>query len=164
LAVGIRQAIRRENPDMLIEHDSPLQTIISNAYGLQRAQSFLTALVAILGGMIALTGVYALLNQYVAQRRREIGLRLALGSNPRGLFWLVFRRGMQLALAGTGIGLGLALIGVRVLRGQVFGLDNAGVSFFVSVGLGIALAAALVIAVSARRTIGIDPLLSIRQV
>jgi putative ABC transport system permease protein len=163
LSGPIRQAIRRANPNLLIEHVSPLQTIISNVYGLQRAQSFLTALVAILGGVVALTGVYALLNQYVAQRRREMGIRLALGSNPRGLFWFVFRRGMRLAVAGTAIGLGLALVAVRILRGQVFGLDGA-TWFFLPVGLAVVLASAVVIAASARRVIAIDPLISIRQV
>ena len=92
-----------------------------------------------------------------------MGIRLALGSNPHGLFWFVFRRGMRLAVAGTAIGLGLALVAVRILRGQVFGLDAA-TWLFLPVGLAVVLASAVVIAASARRVIAIDPLISIRQV
>lgn len=160
----IRQAIHRSNPDTLIEHVSPMQAIISNAYGLERAQSFLTALVAALGGIIALLGLYALLNQYVARRTRELGVCLALGASPERLFWSVFRRGMQLSAAGVAIGFAVALAAVRVLRGQVFGLDAPVVWFFLPVALGIAAVAAVVIATAARRVIAIDPLLSIRQV
>jgi putative ABC transport system permease protein len=164
LSAPIRQAVYRSTPDTLIEHVSPMQAIISNAYGLERAQSFLTALVAALGGIIALLGLYALLNQYVARRTRELGVCLALGASPDRLFWSVFRRGMQLSAAGIAIGFVIALGAVRVLRGQVFGLDAPVSWFFVCVALGIAAVAAIVIATSARRVIAIDPLLSIRQV
>lgn len=164
LSATIRQTIQRAEPGVLIEHVSSLQGVISNAYGLERAQSFLTALVATLGGIIALTGVYALLNQYVARRRREMGICLALGSSPRQLFWSVFRRGMQLAAIGTALGLGGALLAARVLRGEVFGLDVAGVWSFLPVAFSVIVASAMVIATSARRVVGIDPLLSIRQV
>jgi putative ABC transport system permease protein len=163
MAEPVRQAIRRSNPDALIEHVSPLQAIISNAYGLERAQSFLTALVAALGGAIALMGLYALLSQYVARRTREMGICLALGSSPARLFWSVFRRGMLLSGLGVGIGLAAALLAARLLRGQVFGLDVAGVWLFLPVALGVALASAIVIASSARRVIRIDPLVALRQ-
>jgi putative ABC transport system permease protein len=160
----IRQAIYRSRPDTLIEHVSPMQAIISNAYGIERAQSFLTALVAALGGIIALLGLYALLNQYVARRTRQLGVCLALGASPDRLFWSVFRQGMHLSAAGIAIGFVVALGAVRVLRGQVFGLDAPVSWFFVRVALGIAAVAAIVIATSARRVIAIDPLQSIRQV
>ena len=163
MAEPVRQAIRRSNPDALIEHVSPLQEIISNAYGLERAQSFLTALVATLGGAIALMGLYALLSQYVARRTREMGICLALGSSPARLFWSVFRRGMQLSGIGVGMGLGAALLAARLLRGQIFGLDVAGVGLFLPVAIVVALASAIVIATSARRVIRIDPLVALRQ-
>jgi len=163
LSAPIRQAIYRSSPDTLIEHVSPMQAIISNAYGLERAQSFLTALVAALGGIVALLGLYALLNQYVARRTRELGVCLALGASPDRLFWSVFGRGMQLSTAGIAIGFVVALGAVRALRGQVFGLDAPVIWFFLLVALGIAAIAAMVIATSARRVLVIDPLLSIRQ-
>lgn len=163
IAERVRQSIRHTNPDALVEHVSPLQTIVSNAYGLERAQSFLTALVAGLGGVIALVGLYALLNQYVARRTREMGICLALGSSPRRLFWSVFRRGLSLSLAGIGIGLGVALVAGRILRGQVFGLDLAGFGLFLPVAAVLVLASAFVIATSARRVIAIDPLIALRH-
>ncbi len=163
LAEPIRQAIGRGRPDVLVEHVSPLQTIISDVFGLQRAQSFLTALVAALGGVLALMGLYALLNQHVARRTREMGVRLALGSSPQRLFWSVFRRGMRLSMIGTAAGLVVALAAVRLLRGQVFGLDLVAAHVFLLVAAGIAAASALVIATSARRVVSIDPIASIRQ-
>jgi putative ABC transport system permease protein len=163
MAAPVRQAIRAAVPDVLIEHVSPMQAIISDAYGLERAQSFLTALVATLGGLIALTGVYALLNQYVARRTREMGIRLVLGSSPRRLFWSVFARGLRLSLAGVAAGVGVSMAAARVLRGQVFGLEAAGPWLIVPLAIGIVAVSAVVIAISARRVVGIDPLVSIQQ-
>jgi ABC-type antimicrobial peptide transport system permease subunit len=163
LAAPIREAVRRAFPDVVIEHVSPLQTIISNAYGLERAQSFLTALVAGLGGLIALLGLYALLNQHVARRTREMGICLALGSSPSLLFWQVFRRGMRLAAIGIGLGLAVALLVMRVWRDQVFGLQVANPWFMTAAALAVGAACALVIAGSARRVIAIDPVRSMRE-
>src|SRR5262249_12908507 len=111
---AVQQAIRRANPDVLIEHASPMARVLSDFYGLQRPQSPLTALVAASGGAIALLGLYALLNQYVARRRRELGIRLALGSSPSRLFWQVFQRGLLLSTGGTAVGLGAAVFVMRV--------------------------------------------------
>jgi predicted permease len=163
ITVPIRQAIHRTNPDVLLENVSPLQTIISNVYGLQRAQSFLTALVATLGGLIAMLGLYALLNQYVARRTRELGICLALGSSPGRLFWQVFGRGMRLSCSGIGIGLVVALVVLRIWRDRVFGLQAANPWFLAVIGVAIAAVCAAVIATSARRVTSIDPIRSIRQ-
>jgi hypothetical protein len=163
LQSSIRQALQRAYPDVVIEHMSPLQTIISNAYGLERAQSFLTALVALLGGLIALLGLYALLNQHVAQRTREMGIRLALGSSPRQLFWQVFRRGMSLASLGIGMGIGAALLILRIWHDQVFGLKAATGWFMVGAALAVGAGCALVISTSARRVIAIDPVTTMRH-
>jgi predicted permease len=160
---AIGQAIHRVEPDALVEHVSPMARVISDVYGLQRAQSSLTALVAGLGGLIALLGLYALLTQYVARRRRELGIRLALGSSPGRLFWHVVQRGLVLSAVGTGLGLAAAVIVMRALRNEVFGLQGAGPWFLAAIAAAIGASCAVVIAMSARRVVAIDPIATLRD-
>jgi len=163
LATTVRQALRGYSPDLLIENVASLDDIIRDTYGLQRAQSLLTMLVATLAAIMAAMGIYALLTYYVAQHTREMGICLALGSSPRRLFLQVFRRGMALTLAGIVLGMGGAVMAVRSLRGAMFGLDAAGPATYLLVGVSIVALTALVIGWSARRVIRIDPLVAIRQ-
>ena len=158
-----RQVLRRVDPDLLIENVASLDRIIWDAYGFQRAESLLTGLVASLASVMAAMGIYSLLAHYIAVRTREMGICLALGSSPRRLFWQVFRRGMTLAIAGTAVGVGSAVLVVRAIKGQVFGLQSARPATFILAGLALTGLAALVMWWSARRVVRIDPLIAIRQ-
>lgn len=163
LSDAVRRVLRAWSPDLLIENVSSLNDIIWQTYGLQRAQSLLTALVAGLAGLMAAVGLYALLAQHVAQRRKEMGIRLALGSSPGRLFWTVFRRGLVLSSIGTAAGLGASFILIRVLRDQVFGLQAVNPPVVGAVVAGLAGLTSVVIWWSARRVVRIDPLEAIRD-
>ncbi len=83
---------------------------------------------AVIGGfgaataLLAAVGIYGLMAYVVRQRRREIGVRLALGAQPGSVTWMIVRQGMRLAALGAGIGLVIAVLEARWLQGLLFGV------------------------------------------
>jgi putative ABC transport system permease protein len=159
---AVRQALRAFNSELLLENESSLQSIISNSLALERTQSAFAGLVGVLSTLVAGIGLYALMTFITAQRRREFGIRLALGSQPRQLFQGAIFRAMRLVALGLVSGVAIAGFAVRALGSRVFGLAAAGVDAY-------AAAATIVIAVSiiaawipARRAMRTDPLTALR--
>jgi putative ABC transport system permease protein len=90
---------------------------------------FLVRLMSLFTGIalvLAAAGVYGLLSYRMARRRRDLGIRLALGSTPAALFWRVIREGTTLALAGAGIGLALTIAAVRIVGSRLVGVSLEG--------------------------------------
>jgi putative ABC transport system permease protein len=106
---------------------------------------------------LAVIGVYAVLAYLVAQRRREIGLRLAIGASPSDVVWLFVREGAALTLVGLGAGLAGALAAGRLMSALLFGVTPADPATLTSVVCALAGAAACATYVPARRAAGIDP-------
>jgi predicted permease len=159
---AVRRALRAHNGDLLIENATSFQSIISNSLALERAESALAAVVGALSAALAGIGVYSLMTFVGARRRRELGIRLALGSPPRRLFRDAVAGALRLVVAGLAIGLVMAAALVRLAGNQVFGLTTADTAAYTA-------AAALVLAVSlaavwvpARRLMRIDPLIALR--
>lgn len=163
LMAPLRRTLRELNPDLLIENSTTIDAIVSNSLGLERAQATLASVVAVLSAAVAGVGLYALLAFSIIERTREIGIRLALGSAPRAIFWWLFSRGMRLAAAGIGCGLVVTLGLVALLRAKVFGLSSATPgSYALSVAM-LAAIAAVAIWAPVRRVLRADPLLALRR-
>jgi hypothetical protein len=114
------------------------------------------------GLLLALAGLYGVVSSVVARRRREIGIRVALGARHGTVFAMILRQGMTIATIGTGAGLVAAQFGCRLLRGFVPGSGNA--SIWASVGaMGLMIGASLVAcAVPAIRVLRVDPAVVLR--
>jgi ABC-type antimicrobial peptide transport system permease subunit len=113
--------------------------------------------------LLAAIGVYGVMAYTVAQRRREIGVRLALGADPAGIRRLVLGRGARLAVAGVGIGLVAAIALGRVIESLLFGVTPFDGATLVTVPLvlgGMALVASWV---PARRAMRLDPVTAMRE-
>src|SRR5437660_11704143 len=107
--------------------------------------SFALVLLVIAGAMaltLAIVGVYGVLAYAVAQRRHEVGIRLALGAEPKALKWLFVRRGLLLNCIGGIIGLTLALGSSRWIASMLFGLTPLDPLTYTAVAALLALAAA----------------------
>jgi putative ABC transport system permease protein len=162
LAEPVRRALRALNPDLLIENSRSIDAIVSNSLGLQRAQASLATVVAVLSAAVAGVGLYALLAFAVAQRRREFGIRLALGSAPRALSRWMFVRGLRLAVVGVLAGSAITWGLVRLLRAQVFGFASASSAAYVASALALLVVSALALWAPARRVLRADPLTALR--
>jgi putative ABC transport system permease protein len=112
---------------------------------------------------LAAIGLYGVLAFIVAQRRREIGVRMALGAQPRDVIADVMGQGLRLAGLGVVVGIGMALAGTRLLNSMLFATSPTdGVTFAAVAALLVAIAAgaSLVPAVRASR---VDPLIALRD-
>jgi predicted permease len=134
---------------------------LNDVYRQSMAQtSFALVLLAISGAMaltLAVIGIYGVLAYAVAQRRREVGIRLALGAEPKALQWLFVRRGLMLNCVGAIIGLALALGLSRWIASLLFGLTPLDPLTYAAAAGTIALAAMVGSYVPARRAASVDP-------
>jgi ABC-type antimicrobial peptide transport system permease subunit len=118
-------------------------------------------------GLVALLlsaiGIYGVLAYLVTQRRKEIGIRIALGSSARGIFELVLREGLMLIAAGFLLGAAGAVALRRSLESQLFGVSAGDPIVLVTVTLVLAAVAILACALPARRATRIDPVIALAE-
>jgi ABC-type antimicrobial peptide transport system permease subunit len=115
------------------------------------------AIAALMALLLGLVGLYGVISYTVAQRTREIGIRLALGAQPRALKSLFVRRGLALAAAGAAIGLGASAGLARLISSLLFGVRPIDPPTYAAVALMLMAAAALASYLPARRAAGVDP-------
>jgi putative ABC transport system permease protein len=111
---------------------------------------------------IAALGIYGVLSFAVAQRTREIGIRMSLGATSRSVQLLVVKQAMMLVLLGLALGVPAAVAVTHVLRSQLFGLSAADPITYAGVALLLASVALLACWMPARRATKVDPLVALR--
>jgi len=122
--------------------------------------SFALVMLAIAGAMalaLGLIGIYGVIAYVVAQRSREIGIRLALGAQRGEVRKMFLRQGLKLSAAGLAIGLVAALAVTRLMSSLLFGIGSTDVVTYVAAAAVILAAAALATYLPARRASAIDP-------
>jgi predicted permease len=117
----------------------------------------------ILGLILASVGMYGVMAYSVAQRTREIGIRMAIGASARNVVGLIMRQGLSLVLVGTGIGLAGSWAASRLLRGVLYGESTGTLSTFVVVPLVLLAVAALATFLPATRAARVDPAVTLRS-
>lgn len=151
----VLESLRSLDPERPLEHVFTLAEIRDESLAPQRLNATLLAIFAALALSIAAVGVAAVLAFTVSARRRELGIRAALGATPSGLLGLVLRDGGLMAMIGLGLGTVGALLMTRFLQGLLYGVDPLDATTFLGVAvllLVAALGAALVPARQATRT------------
>lgn len=126
---------------------------------------FYLTLLAVFAGLalvLASLGIYGVVSNGVQQRRREIGIRMALGASVRKVQGMVVREGLRLAALGVGIGIAGALVVSGLLRGVLYGVQPTDPVTFVAVVVILTVAAVLACILPARRAARIDPQRAIR--
>jgi predicted permease len=163
VAEGIRAEIRRAAPDLPIETTRTMDEAVAASVAPQRFRTVLLALFAIAATLIATCGIYGLMAYAVAQRRREIGVRMALGAERRDVLRLVLARALRIVVAGLIAGLVGAAGVTRVLQRFLFGVTTTDPVAFTAVTL-LLLAVGLTAAwLPARRATKVDPVVALRQ-
>ena len=112
---------------------------------------------------LAAVGLYGVLAYQVAQRRREIGIRMALGSEPRGILALILREGLVVVAAGLVFGLAGALAAGRTMSSQLYGVGAGDPRVLGGVTLALLLVALVACIVPARRAARIDPVIALSE-
>jgi ABC-type antimicrobial peptide transport system permease subunit len=116
-----------------------------------------------LGLLLATMGLYGVMSYLVAQRTREVGIRIALGAHRLDVFKLVVGNGMRLTIAGVVIGLAGALAATRLLASLLYGIRPTDFATFAGVSLLLASVAFLASYIPARRATRVDPLVALRH-
>ncbi len=164
LAEPLRALIRDLDPNLPVGDLRSMESVISSSETVLRsrvaARSLgLFALVALL---LASVGLYGVLACFVAQRRHEIGVRMALGEDGRGITTRILQRGLGLVATGLAIGTGVALLGSRILADLLFEIALTDPSTYVGACLVFLVVAALACLVPAWRAVRVDPLVALR--
>ncbi|HEY3243847.1 MAG TPA: FtsX-like permease family protein, partial [Phycisphaerae bacterium] len=162
VAEGIRAEIRRAAPDLPIESTVTMDEAVSASVAQPRFRMLLLLLFAMAATLIATCGIYGLMAYAVTQRRREIGVRMALGAQRRDVLRLVLARALRIVVAGLIVGLAGAVAVTRVLQTFLFGVTPTDPIAFTMVTL-LLMAVGLIAAwLPARRATRIDPCAALR--
>jgi len=162
VASAIRARLHVVDPDMHVSQIRTEREWLSRELVRPRFGAVLLATFGTLALVLAAIGTYGLIAYAVAQRTREIGIRMALGAKPRIIVGEILTRGMKLAGLGVGLGFIGALALTRVIRGMLAGVSaNDPISFGVSAGL-LLLGAVLACVLPARRASRVDPVVALR--
>ncbi|HEY5479854.1 MAG TPA: FtsX-like permease family protein, partial [Verrucomicrobiae bacterium] len=159
----IRTAVAEVDPNLPIAHFRTMDQLRNVQTGSQR---YLAALFSILAGLallLAAIGLYGLISQSIAQRRHEIGIRLALGATARQTIAGAMRPGILLSIVGIGVGLGMSLVAVRFLRSMLWGVRETDPVTFVATAAILLVVAALASLAPALRILRMDPAATLRN-
>jgi putative ABC transport system permease protein len=163
IAPLVRNEIRAIDKTVLVSGVSTLESLLARNMGQRRFQTWLLALFSALALLLAAVGIYGVMSYLVTQHTREIGIRMALGAQPRDVLRLVIGQGLRLALCGVGIGLLAAFALTRVLAGLLFDVTATDPTTFIAAPLALLLVALLACFVPARRASRVDPLVALRS-
>jgi putative ABC transport system permease protein len=163
LAEEVREQIQAVDPTLPVFGEQALKEIVSSSLAERRFSMQMIGLFALIALLLAGLGIYGVISYMVNERRHEIGIRLALGAQPRNILAIIFRQGLGMALAGSVIGLAGALVVSRLLAGVLYGVRPADPLTFAGVALlliGVALFACYI---PARRAMAVDPIVALRH-
>jgi putative ABC transport system permease protein len=159
---GIRAEIRRLAPDLPIESTVTMDEAVSASVAPPRFRMLLLALFAITAMLIATCGIYGLMDYAVTQRRREIGVRMALGAKRSDVLRLVLSRALRIVTVGLVVGLAGAAVVTRVLQTFLFGVTPTDPVAFTVVTLLLMAVGLMAAWLPARRATRIDPCVALR--
>jgi len=162
-ARGLREAVAQVDPALPVSRLVDLRGAMVTSMGETRTIGYLLALFAGLALALAAVGLYGLVSFGVAQRVRELGIRIALGARPRALVGLVLGRGLALAGVGLGVGLGLSILFGRALRGLLFAVSPADLLSLGVASAVLLLTAAVAAWLPARRAARVDAVVSLKR-
>jgi putative ABC transport system permease protein len=163
LAPLIRREVLAVDSTQPIGKVNSVEQLIADTVAQPRFQMLLIGLFAGLALILATVGIYGVMAYSVAQRTNELGIRLALGAQPKDVLKMILSQGMLLVSIGLALGLILSLVIGRLLASFLFGISATDAPTFVSVSLMLALAALLACYLPAQKATRVDPMIALRQ-
>jgi predicted permease len=155
---AIRQRLASIDPELPLYSVRTMEDRIGETLLDRRTPMMLSLMFAVVALFLAAMGLYGVLAYQVAQRRKEIGIRMALGSQPGGIFTLVLREGLTLLLAGLAVGLAGAFAIRHAIESQLYGVEAMDPMVLGSVAGVLGAVAIVACALPARRASRIDPM------
>ena len=162
LTAAVRGQIAALNKDQAVFNVRTMDEIVSGSVARRRFSMLLLSIFAVVALLLASIGLYGMLSYAVAQRTREIGLRITLGAQKGSVLRLVISQGMKLALAGVVLGIIAALALTQTMKSLLFGVSATDPITFVGIAALLLLVSLLACWIPARRATKVDPLVALR--
>ena len=162
LVAAIRTEVAAIDPAQPVTRVRAMRAAAAEGLAVPRMRAILVVGFAVLGTLLAAVGLWSVMSQLVAERTRELGIRMALGASPSGAMWIIVRTGVGLSTVGLGAGLVAAIALGRLAQRWLAGIEPPGAVVLVGAGvllLAIGVAAAWA---PARRAAGLEPLEAMR--
>ena len=162
VADGIRHAVHSIDKNLPVTDIQSLSDAVDQSTSQERFRTFLLSLFSAIALLLAGAGIFGMISYFVSQRTREIGVRMALGAQPRDIWRLILGQGIKLSLIGVGVGLAGAFLLTRLMAGLLYGISSKDPLTFAAAAvmlLGVAIAASLV---PVLRAVRVDPMIALR--
>jgi len=163
MARSVIAAIHDVDPEQPVYDVRPMDEVGRRSLSQEWLTTSLLSLFATIALVLASIGIYGVLSYSVGLRTREIGIRMALGSEPRRITWMVVRHGAVLAAAGGIIGIAGSLLVSRVLAGLLYGIKPTDAFSFLAALCGLFVVAIAASFIPARRAAKVDPMIALRH-
>jgi putative ABC transport system permease protein len=162
LAATVRSTVWEIDKDQPVSNISTMEETLSASIAQQRFSMLLLGIFAGVALVLAAVGIYGVMSYSVAQRTREIGVRMALGAERSDVLRLVITQGMKLALVGVTIGLVGTFALTRLMESLLYGVSATDPLTFLVISLLLTVVALLACWVPARRAAGVDPIVALK--
>jgi putative ABC transport system permease protein len=162
LAATVRKAVWEVDKDQPVSNIRTMEDILSESIARQSFSMLLFGLFAVLALVLAAVGIYGVMSYSVAQRTREIGLRMALGAQRSDVLKMVVGQGLKLVLIGVVFGLAAAFILTRLMSSLLFGVSATDPITFITISLVLISVAVLSSFLPAHRATKVDPMVALR--
>jgi predicted permease len=159
---AIRKASTDFDSKQVIYDFRPMEIIVSDSIATQRFTMTVLGVFSGLALVLSAIGIYGVISYLAGQRTHEIGVRVALGAQPKDIFSMVLSEGMKVALLGVAIGIVASLALTRLMTKMIFGVRAADPITFAGVTILLTLVAAAACYIPARRAMRVDPLVALR--
>jgi len=159
----IRRAVATVDPELALQDPRPLDDLLRASWARQRFDTVLFSGFGLTALGLAASGIFAVLAYSVSTRRREFGIRIALGARSRRIFWLVLVEGMAFPIAGLLVGIAASLALTRVLQLSLYETSPLDPGVFLSMTAVLVVAAIAAGVVPAWRATRADPIESLRS-
>ncbi|MFN7949055.1 MAG: ABC transporter permease [Blastocatellia bacterium] len=163
LSPAIRREVQALDAAQPVTSIRTLSQVIDASVAPRRFQLLLLGVFAAVALLLSATGIYGVMSYLVAQRTREIGIRMALGAERNEVLKLMLRQGLTLALAGVTLGLVGSIAVTRVMQSLLYGISATDPATFVVVALLLIAVALAACWIPARRATRVDPVIALRS-
>jgi putative ABC transport system permease protein len=163
VAPAARAVFKDTASDYALDNFQTMQEAVDKSNFSQQLGLYLTGAFAGMAVLMVIAGLYGVLSQLAGYRRREFGIRMALGATRGGILWMVLRQGLFFVSAGLVVGLGLALFGGNLVQSFLYGVKPADAWTLSAVVLLLLFVGSVAAVIPAQRAASVDPMKALRD-